>query len=58
MQPYKDGDSIYTTLNPINRYTMPEEVAEYALLLVSSLGNTIVGDTIYMSGGRGIIEIR
>lgn len=58
MQPYTDGDGIYTNLNPINRYTMPEEIAEYALLLVSSLGDTIVGDTIYMSGGRGIIELR
>ena len=58
MQDYEQGNSIYTDLNPIYRYTMPEEIAEYAKLLVSDLGNTIVGDTIYMSGGRGIIEIR
>lgn len=55
---YKEGGSIYTPLNPIHRFTMPEEVAEYAKLLVSDLGNTIVGQTIYMSGGRGITEIR
>lgn len=58
MQKYENGDNIFTTLNPIYRYTMPNEVAEYALLLGSELGNTIVGDTIYMSGGRGIIELR
>ena len=58
MQDYKDGEIINTELNPIGRYTMPEEVAEYATLLASSLGDTIVGDTIYMSGGRGIIELR
>lgn len=58
MQPYKDGGSIFTELNPIERYTMPSEVAAYAKLLVSDLGNTIIGDTLYMSGGRGIIEIR
>lgn len=52
-----DG-SIYTTDNPIGRYTMPEEVAEYAKMLVSDLGNTIIGQTIYMSGGRGIIDKR
>jgi len=57
MQPYNDGDSIYTNQNPINRYTMPDEIAVYAEMLVSDLGNTIIGDTIYMSGGRGIIEI-
>lgn len=58
MQPYIDGDSIFTDQNPIGRYIMPDEIAEYALLLVSELGNTIVGDTIYMTGGRGIIELK
>ena len=58
MQDYREGDNIYTTGNTIERYTMPDEIAEYAKLLVSELGNTIIGDTIYMSGGRGIIEIR
>jgi len=50
--------SIYTKDNPIERYTMPEEVAEFARMLVSPLGDTIVGDTLYMSGGRGIIDMR
>lgn len=52
-----DG-SIYTADNPIGRYTMPEEVAEFAKMLVSDLGNTIIGQTLYMSGGRGIIDKR
>ena len=58
MQKEYDGNNIYTPLNPINRFTMPEEVAQYAKLMVSDLGNTIVGQTLYMSGGRGITEIR
>ena len=58
MQSYEEGDSIYTSQNPIERYTMPNEVAEYAKILVTNLGNTVIGDTIYMSGGRGIIEKR
>ena len=58
MQKTYDGKNIYTPLNPIERYTMPEEVAEFAKMLVSPLGDTIIGDTIYMSGGRGIIEIQ
>ena len=55
---YSEGQSIYTDDNMIFRYTMPEEVAEYALILASELGNTIVGDIIFMSGGRGTIDIR
>lgn len=58
MQKNYDGKDIYTPLNPIQRFTMPEEVAEFAKMMVSPLGDTIVGDTLYMSGGRGIIEIR
>lgn len=58
MQAFKQGDSIYTDQTKLERYTMPEEVAEYAIMLVSDLGNTIIGDIIYMSGGRGIIDIR
>lgn len=58
MQKNYDGKNIYTELDPIKRYTMPEEIAEVAAMLVSNIGDTIVGDTLYMSGGRGIIEIR
>lgn len=58
MQQYKKGDSIDTDQNRLGRYTMPEEIAEYALLLVSNLGDTIIGDTLYMSCGRGIIDVR
>lgn len=54
----KDGDSIYTDDNLIGRYIMPDEVATYAKLLVSELGNMVVGDTVYISGGRGTITIR
>lgn len=58
MLDYHEGDSIATDLNPNGRYTVPEEIAEYAAILVSGLGDTVVGDTIYMSGGRGVIDMR
>lgn len=58
MQNYEKGDSIYTDSNPTGRYVMPEEVAEYAKMLVSDLGNMVIGDTVYISGGRGIIDVR
>lgn len=58
MLDYEDGDSIYTEENTNNRYIMPEEVANIALLLVGDTGNMIVGETILASGGRGRTEIR
>lgn len=48
--------SIYTEENELKRYIMPEEVAEYALILVSQLGKLIIGDTVYVTAGEGIIN--
>lgn len=55
---YKDGDSIATTDNVIGRMVMPDEIASYAKILVSDLGNMVLGETIYISGGRGKFDIR
>ncbi len=55
---YKKGDSISTQETTNERYTLPEEIAAFAKLLVSDLGDSAVGQTIYLSGGRGIIDIR
>lgn len=41
--------------NPIGRYARPEEIANMAVFLVSSMGRTIVGDMIFMTGGAGVI---
>lgn len=50
--------SIYTNENSLGRYTTPEEVAEIAKILVSEVGQSIIGDTIYISAGRGVFDIR
>ncbi|MDD4157778.1 MAG: SDR family NAD(P)-dependent oxidoreductase [Candidatus Cloacimonetes bacterium] len=42
---------------PAGRYITADEVANMAVILVSSLGRMIVGDIIYMTGGAGIITI-
>lgn len=55
---FKEGDSIFTDDNRVGRYVMPDEIATYAKLMVSDLGKMIVGDTLYISGGRGTIDIR
>jgi len=36
----------------------PNEVANIVKLLVSDAGNMIVGETVHISGGRGIFDIR
>ena len=43
--------------NPIGRYATPEEIANLATILVSEMGNLIVGDTLYATGGSGIISL-
>lgn len=45
------------TLNnsPIGRYILPEEIANMAVVLVSPMGRSIVGDMVYMTGGAGTI---
>lgn len=40
---------------PLGRYIMPEEIANMAVILVSDMGKTIMGDMIYMTGGAGIL---
>lgn len=41
--------------SPLGRYILPEEVANGAVFLVSDMGRAILGDTIYMTGGAGLL---
>lgn len=50
-----DSKNINNKKNPIGRYALPEEIANMAVVLVSSMGKTVVGDIVYMTGGAGII---
>ena len=54
----KEGDSITITENKVGRLAMPDEIANLAKLLVSPAGDMIVGETVHISGGRGVIDIR
>ena len=54
----KDNDNeIYLDSSPIKRYILPEEIANLAIFMVSDMGNMIVGDTFYMTGGAGTITV-
>ncbi|WP_320018344.1 SDR family oxidoreductase [Labilibaculum manganireducens] len=43
--------------NPSGRVSTVEEIAELAIFMVSDLGNGIIGDTFFMTGGSGTICI-
>ena len=49
-----EKDKINNSRNPIGRYALPEEIANMAVIFVSSMGRTVVGDILYMTGGAGI----
>jgi 3-oxoacyl-[acyl-carrier protein] reductase len=53
----QEGDSIHMPNNPSGRYAMPSEIAALATFMVSDMGNLIVGDTFYITGGSGTISL-
>lgn len=52
------GDSIHNNSCPCGRYSEPEEIANLATFMVSSMGDLIVGDTFYITGGSGTISYK
>lgn len=50
-------DSIYHSDCPAGRYVTPEEIAKLATFMVSDMGNMIVGDVFYITGGSGTISL-
>ncbi len=55
---WHEGESIETQHNKFKRMILPQEVANLALFMASDLGNMVTGQMIYMSGGRGVFDIR
>lgn len=53
----KTGSDTITFNNPLGRYILPEEIANMSVFLVSDMGKSIIGDTIYMTGGSGLITM-
>lgn len=50
---YEDLEDISKPVNPNGRYAAPQEIANMAVIYVSDMGRTIVGDIAYMTGGAG-----
>ena len=55
---YENGQSIDSSQNKLHRLIVPEEVAELAMFLLSDFSNSIVGENVLISGGRGRFDIR
>ncbi|MCQ2112362.1 MAG: SDR family oxidoreductase [Bacteroidaceae bacterium] len=58
--PMQDGnleEGSLTYNNPMRRAQSPEEIANLAVFMVSDLGNSIIGDTVMMTGGSGNLSI-
>ena len=53
----KSKNSLSLSQYPLDRYVTPEEIANVALFLTSSMGRMIVGQTIFVSGGIGVTTI-
>lgn len=49
-----DSNDIYLPTNPSGRYALPEEIANFAVMLCSDAGRMVVGDVLYMTGGSGV----
>lgn len=43
--------------NPLRRAAAPEEIANLAVFLCSDLGNSVVGDTVMITGGSGNLSL-
>lgn len=53
----KEDEDLFLHSSPIERYTTPDEIANLAIILVSDIGNIVVGDTLYATGGSGVITL-
>lgn len=53
----REGDSIDNPDTISGRFAMPSEIASLAVFMVSDLGDLIVGDTYYITGGSGLLSL-
>lgn len=56
MSKFADPNNIHNGNVPLGRYILPEEIANMAVVLVSDMGKSILGDIVYMTGGAGILS--
>ena len=56
MVPSHDSiDNLYLKYVPLGRYILPKEIGSMAVILVSDIARCIMGDTVFMTGGAGVL---
>lgn len=53
----QNNDNLSKPGNPSGRMATPEEIANMAVIYVSDMSRTIVGDVVYMAGGSGVLTV-
>lgn len=53
----KDEHDISADFAQLGRYIMPIEIANLAVIMCSDIGNIVVGDTLYATGGSGLLTM-
>lgn len=51
-----ENDTLYMEKNPAKRYAVSDEIGQMAVYMASDFCNLVVGDTLYMTGGSGIVK--
>lgn len=51
----KQGNNTYCDQNPLSRISLPEEVAELAVFMISDSCNFMVGQTVLIDGGYSLV---
>lgn len=51
-----ENDTLYMEESPVKRYAVSAEIGQMAVYMASDFCNLVVGDTLYMSGGTGIVK--
>lgn len=54
----RDDSDLYMENHPCKRMASASEIANLAVFMVSDMGDLIVGDTFYITGGSGLISNR
>lgn len=47
--------NLYRSNIPLGRFILPDEIGNMAVILVSEMGRSVIGDIVYMTGGAGVI---
>lgn len=51
----ENDKDLFSDTVPCNRVALPEEIANMAVIMVSDMCRLVIGDTLYMTGGSGIV---